>query len=217
MRDKNITQVSFLLNFQQQFYNLRLNRYVERGRRLVQNQQLRFQNQSSGNGNSLPLSAGKFMRIFSQIRDLQSRFRQNLQNPFPPLFPAQMRIVYKQPFADDFLNIHPRIQGIVRILKDYLNVFAQIAPFFCRQKLQFSVVETDIALKRRQADNCRSQSGFTRTGFADNSQRRSLRQFKRNAVDRSQLLNRFSPQIFLQRKSNPDVFRADQAPFRPWT
>ena len=113
-----------------------------------------------------------------------------------------MRIVYKQPFADDFLNIHPRIQGIVRILKDYLNVFAQIAPFFCRQKLQFSVVETDIALKRRQADNCRSQSGFTRTGFADNSQRRSLRQFKRNAVDRSQLLNRFSPQIFLQRKSN---------------
>ena len=121
-----------------------------------------------------------------------------------------MRIVYKQPFADDFLNIHPRIQGIVRILKDYLNVFAQIAPFFCRQKLQFSVVETDIALKRRQADNCRSQSGFTRTGFADNSQRRSLRQFKRNAVDRSQLLNRFSPQIFLQRKSNPDVFRAEQ-------
>ena len=58
MRDKNITQVSFLLNFQQQFYNLRLNRYVERGCRLVQNQQLRFQNQSSGNSNSLPLSAG---------------------------------------------------------------------------------------------------------------------------------------------------------------
>ena len=73
MRDKNITQVSFLLNFQQQFYNLRLNRYVERGCRLVQNQQLRFQNQSSGNSNSLPLSAGKFMRVPIIIFGIQAK------------------------------------------------------------------------------------------------------------------------------------------------
>ena len=37
MRDKNITQVSFLLNFQQQFYNLRLNRYADVGSSKISN------------------------------------------------------------------------------------------------------------------------------------------------------------------------------------
>jgi len=60
--DEQISQVELLLQILQQVQHLRLDGHVERGHRLVADDQLRLERQSPGDADPLPLSAGELVR-----------------------------------------------------------------------------------------------------------------------------------------------------------
>ncbi len=60
--DKEIGQVTLFLQALEQVDDLRLNRNVQRGDRLVADDELRVQRQGAGNADTLALAAGKFVR-----------------------------------------------------------------------------------------------------------------------------------------------------------
>src|SRR4051794_9440510 len=63
VRDEDVGQAEFVLKVVEQVDDLRLDRYVERRDRLVAEDQLRFEGQSPGDPDPLPLPAGEFMRV----------------------------------------------------------------------------------------------------------------------------------------------------------
>ena len=56
----------------QQIDDLRLDRYIQGGDRLVTDDQLRLQCQSPGNADPLPLTSGKFVRVAVFMKGLQA-------------------------------------------------------------------------------------------------------------------------------------------------
>ena len=63
VRNKDIRDPHFFLQFLQQVYNLRLDGNVERRNRLVADDHFRPKNDGARDADALPLSAGKFVRI----------------------------------------------------------------------------------------------------------------------------------------------------------
>ena len=62
VRDEQVGQAELASAALQQVDDLRLDRHVERGDRLVENEQLGTQRQSTGNCDALALAAGEFAR-----------------------------------------------------------------------------------------------------------------------------------------------------------
>src|SRR5919198_2321402 len=63
VRDEDVREVERLAQIEQQVEHLRLNRYVERRYRLIQEQQLGAKRQGARDADALPLSAGEAMRV----------------------------------------------------------------------------------------------------------------------------------------------------------
>ena len=63
MSDKQISQILFSLKPLKQIHDLRLNGNIESGDWFIGNNKLRIDCQRPGDTDSLPLSAGEFMRI----------------------------------------------------------------------------------------------------------------------------------------------------------
>ena len=118
---KQISQVQFLLQLLQQIYNLCLNRYIQRGYRLIRNDKFRLHRQSSGNADPLPLTATKLVRVMIQLTTGQS---------YPIHQPGHLEFlllkVFYSPTIQGYLkNIShrfSRIQGSIWILKNKLNL-----------------------------------------------------------------------------------------------
>src|SRR6266849_588162 len=62
MRDKDVGQSEFALEFLQEEKNLRADGNIEGGDGLVGDDELRLENQSAGDADTLALAAGKFVR-----------------------------------------------------------------------------------------------------------------------------------------------------------
>ena len=60
--DKEVGQAKFLLEFDQKVDNLRLNGNIQRGDRLVADDELRLYRQCAGDADTLTLTAGQLMR-----------------------------------------------------------------------------------------------------------------------------------------------------------
>jgi hypothetical protein len=63
MRNEKISQPELNLKRFKQVYNLGLNRYVERGNRLVAYDEIRIQRKRAGYADALTLAAGKLVRL----------------------------------------------------------------------------------------------------------------------------------------------------------
>ncbi len=63
VRDQQVGQAKLLLQFLQQYQHLCTNGNIQRGNRLIGNDQLRPQNQRARDADALALAAGKFVRI----------------------------------------------------------------------------------------------------------------------------------------------------------
>ena len=70
--DEEIGETELLLQIEQHIQNLRLDRHVERGDRLVGTINLAFTRERPGDADALALSAGEFVRISAEIFAAQS-------------------------------------------------------------------------------------------------------------------------------------------------
>ncbi|MNE94810.1 hypothetical protein D3C80_1928210 [compost metagenome] len=80
MADENIGETELFLQIRQQVQNLRLHGQIERGNRLVENEQLRVEHQRTRNGNTLALATGEHMRIAVEVFATEADLQQHLHS-----------------------------------------------------------------------------------------------------------------------------------------
>ena len=80
VRNEKVCEFQIPLQFFEQVDDLRLNGNVERGDRLVADDELRIHRQRARNANPLPLSAREFVRITVEIKVLQAAFAHDVDD-----------------------------------------------------------------------------------------------------------------------------------------
>ena len=146
MRDEHQRHVLFLLQFQQQLDDLRLDGHVQRRRRLIGNQQLRSTGNCHRDHHALAHPTGKLVRIYVQTRGRigDPHLVQQVNRPLATgfLVPALMHL-------DRFHNLETdgvaRVQAGHRILENHRHFGThQVTPLFLRDTLQVLTVEQQI-------------------------------------------------------------------------
>ena len=211
MSHKDNRQLALLLLLAQQDQNLDLHRGVQRGGRLIRQQQLRVARQRQSNHRPLAHTAGHFVRVGVQppFRTGDPHLAQRLQSPFP-------RRLTRQPFMttqtfDDLLadGIH-RIKGQQRLLKNHRATGAAIGPQPGSAHLQHLLIadaqrpREHAACGRMQAHQRPQGDAFTGPRLPDQRHHFPFMDIKRDAVNRIHRLTiaaKLHPQIADMNKS----------------
>jgi hypothetical protein len=140
VRDHHIRQSQPVLQFLQQVDHLGLDRYVQRGDRLVGDDQVRFQRNRAGDANALPLAAGELVRVPPRCRRWQSDQVEELGNgPRSPHLDA----VRPPGFCEHRLDALSGIQACHRILEDHLHPAPHPTQVLTFQRVHVDAVEAD--------------------------------------------------------------------------
>ena len=121
--DEQIGQPLLALQIHHQVDDLRLDRHVERGDRLVGDDQLGIERQRAGDRDALPLTAREFVRKGVHLAAPQADLIEQAGDE-PLLFLATRDVVHLQRLADDVAGRHARIERGKRVLKDDLHLAA---------------------------------------------------------------------------------------------
>ena len=121
--DENHPHLHLLLQHFDELQDLRLNRHVQRRRRLVGNQHRRTAGERHGNHHALAHAAGKLMRVATQ-NGLRLRNAHQLQHPsgLAERFIAAQPLMQADGLGDLFPDRENRVQGGHRLLEDHRNI-----------------------------------------------------------------------------------------------
>ena len=185
MRNEQIRQVHLLLQVFQQVDDLRLDRYVQRGDRLVADDEFRIESERSCDADTLALAAGELMRIAVLVERLQAALVHDVVQIVVVLRLGH-KIVFSDGFADDLADRHTRGQRGERILEDDLHLGTHIMHFLVGQIIDFLPVEQHIArrLIAGEAQDRTSGGRLAAAGLADQAHRLAALQVERDTVDR---------------------------------
>ena len=147
MRNQYVRKLEFFLQLTEQFQYLRLRKHVDGGCRLIQHHQLGVRCKRAGDCDALPLSAGKFMRIFVCIIPAEAYHLQQLHNARKTLLSMQLLICIQR-FGNDFLYEPTRIQGPVRILEHYLHILFECVSVFALIRKHVLAVKVHLSVRR---------------------------------------------------------------------
>ena len=173
VRDEQVGDAKFGLQFFQQIENLRLHGNVQRRGRLVADQQFRLHGQRPCNGDALALTTGKLMRVtrsgLGRQADLFEQGRDGRgQIGIARLTPRTQR---QHAFGDDFAHPQPRIQRGEGILENHLHVPPRLAQAASGQPDQFAAAEPDrTGGGRNQLQQGLAHRRLAATGFANQRQ-----------------------------------------------
>ena len=85
VRDEEVGELELVLQVEEQVEDLRLDRHVERGDRLVGNDELRVDRKRAGDADALALAAGELVRIAVAVLGAQADQRQQVVDARSPL------------------------------------------------------------------------------------------------------------------------------------
>ena len=167
MRDQQHAHVAFSLQILQQIENLRLDRDIERGGRLISDQQGRVAGQGHGNHHPLFHTTGKLEGIFVEpaIGIGNANGRQQLAGTNTNNIGSEIATT-RQHFANLATDRHDRVEAGRRLLKDHGHATApNPAHVHFRQAQQFAAIESNIAAQyppggRQQAHQGQRSCGF---------------------------------------------------------
>ena len=174
MRDEEDRHPLFVLQNLEQLQDLRLDRDVERGRRLVGDEQLRLAGQRHRDHHALTHAAGEAMRIF-----VEARLRRRNANPLEQTNGlglgrrARHAAVVDQRLGDLEADGQHRVEAGHRLLEDHRDVVAAHAPHrLFRQRQEIAARELDAALDtaalpRNQPHDGERGDALARARFAD--------------------------------------------------
>ena len=184
-----------LLEVLQQLDDLRLHGDVERGGRLVGDEQIGLVGERHGDHDALALAAGQLVRIAPKPRlrfgnaDLGEHFEGPLASGG-----AGEPAMQQQDFADLLFDGVQRIERGHRLLKDDGDVVAAHAPHLAlRERQQIVALEGDAAgrmIRRRvgqELEDRQRGDRFAGAGFADQRHSLALADVERDAIDRERL------------------------------
>ena len=138
MKRKDKPQVR--LQFREEIQHLRLHRDIERGDRLVGDDEARMRSDRARNRNALPLSSGQFVRIAVEERareiDAVEQFRHAIDD-----FRFRGESEVDERLGDLVAQSAERIERRKRILKHHLHVSARFAQFGLPETADLPAVE----------------------------------------------------------------------------
>ena len=124
MRDEQVRQPHALLQIVQEVDHLRLNRHIQRGDRLVADDELRFDGERAGNADALALAAGKLVREAVGVLAVEPDDREQLGHALLTALRV-VHVVDNHALFDDRADGHARVERSVGILKDDLRLFGE--------------------------------------------------------------------------------------------
>ena len=196
MRDEDIGDAVFALDFLHQVKNLSLNGNIQCGNRLVADDELRVHRQSAGDTDALTAAAVQLMRIgVSQALGQTDGFHQLAHAGLT--LSLVLHAVNLQRLFDRLADGLARVQGREGILEDDLDILAQLAQLFLVQRgdvLAFEVYAAGSGLN--QAENGASGGGLAAAGLTDDAQRLASFQSKGDVVNRMQLTTGYVEVLF---------------------
>ncbi len=143
--DKQISQAVLCLNVFEQVEHLALYRYVQRGYRLIADDERRMQRNGSCNSDPLALSAGKLMRITVEEITRHADCIHQLQHPFCQCLFILTNLIRHKRLCNNITHIHTRIEGCIRILEDHLHLPAVRCKFSRLHGRNFHIPVPDIS------------------------------------------------------------------------
>ena len=194
----------------EQRHDLRLDGHVERGRRLVRDQEIRLAEQRHGDQDALAHAARQLMRIGGQParRIGDANLSQHVDPARQQLAAAHVR----KPGALGIDELGPdrkdRVQGRHRVLEHHGEpASAQRRALGYRQGQQIDAVQKQPALKRRivrqQPHQGERQARFTAAALADQAEDAALFEAERNPVEASPpAVKQAEPPQFQQRRAH---------------
>src|SRR6185437_1119898 len=184
VRDEQQRQPEARLHLFEQVEDLRADGDVERGYRLVADDEFGVENQGAGDADTLALPAGELVRQASDHeRGIETDRIQHLADALVPL----LRVLYARDdkrLSDNVPDPAPRIERGDRVLKDELHAAAHFAQAFAPHGRQVLAVEKHPALFRRpQLQHGAAKGRLAASGFADQPQRLAARDLETDIGD----------------------------------
>ena len=120
--DEQVRQAELLLELDEQVQHLRLDRDVERGDRLVRDDELRLQHERARDADALPLAAAELVRVAVQRVGAEADALEHVDDAVGAL--GARRAVDREALADELADPHARVERADRVLEDDLHVAA---------------------------------------------------------------------------------------------
>ncbi len=174
MRDEEVSQVQLLLQVFEHVDDLGLNRDVQRGDRLIADNELGVDSQRTGDADTLLLTAGELVREAVGMFRVQADAAEQLVDAVAAVLLRGAEVVNIQRLADDFTDRHTRVQGAGRVLEDDLHLAAVRLHGDGNALLlvenRRAAVEDLPGSRFIQTDDGAPEGGFTAAGLTDEAQ-----------------------------------------------
>ena len=121
VRDEQVGQAHPARQVPHQVQHLRLHRHVERRRRLVADQEAWFGRQRAGDGNALPLPAGKLVRVLAAVGGGEPDLLEQRGDARGDVGARRARLLREDRLGDDVVDAPARVEAGVGILEDHLH------------------------------------------------------------------------------------------------
>jgi hypothetical protein len=185
MRDEQVGQMQFALQVLQQVDDLRLHRNVERGDRLVADDEGRPQRERACDPDALPLAAGEFVRVTPHRRARQPHQVDRFQRAAPTLR-ARSDPVDRERLHDGLGDGEPRIERSERVLEHDLHAAAHRPHLALRERRDVDPFEPHRSGARLDQSQQQAAGGrLAAARFADQTERLAARDREIDAVDRT--------------------------------
>ena len=200
VRDEQISEAELALQVDHQVEHLGLDRDVERGDRLVGDDQLGLQRERAGDADALALAARELVRIIAHLRPAQSDALEQRGHARGPVAAAG-DAVHAQRLADDVARRHARIERGERVLEDDLHPPPVGAQLDLAEPRDVLAVERDAAGGRLdQPQHGAAHRRLAAARFADQAERLARRDREAHAVDREDVAGGAPKQSLLDGK-----------------
>jgi hypothetical protein len=171
VRDKNVGELEFALEFLKKKEDLRADGNVQGGNRFVCDNEFGTQDKRAGDADTLALAAGKFVRIAVEGGFGETDAFQHFRSAPCALYGREFGFVDGQRFGDNFANAHPRIQRSERVLKNHLHLPALSAEVPAGKFQEVAAFEKNgTAVGLDEAKDHARESGFAAAAFTDNGE-----------------------------------------------
>jgi len=188
--DNEVGKPELLLEIGEQIEDPGLYGDVERGHRLVADDELGFDRERAGDADPLALAARELVRVPARVIGLQPDRLEELSNALVAVL-RRNDVVNREGLADDVGDGQLRVQAGEGILKDVLNLGSQRPEFGPGALGQFGVAVGDRARSRlEQSDERPAERRLAAAALADQPERLAGANLEVDAVDRP---NRFAP------------------------
>ena len=212
--DEEVGELKLVLQVVQEVDDLRLDRHVQRGDRLVADDEFGVQRKGAGDADSLPLAAGELVRIAVLVEGLQAAAVHDAVDIVVVLF-LRHEVVLAHGLADDLADRHARAQRAKRVLEDDLHLRAQIVHLLVVEVIDLLALKEHLTagLLAGEPQDCAAGRGLAAAGLAHETHRRAAADVERDAVDGLDVAGRVAEEaaldgeVFLQRVDLQDILR----------